>query len=73
MLHTWNMSVRDLAITTDGRTVVATSNTIIRQISLVDMTEITRYEEMDDITAISLSRDNRHLLVNTTVNVRERS
>ncbi|KAF9379455.1 hypothetical protein CPB97_008950 [Podila verticillata] len=69
VLHSWNMPVRDLAITTDGRTLVATSNTNIRLISLVDMTEISRYEEMDDITAISLSRDNRHLLVNTTVNL----
>lgn len=68
VLHSWNMPARDLAITTDGRTLVTTSNTNIRLISLVDMTEIGRYEEMDDITAISLSRDNRHLLVNTTVN-----
>ncbi|KAF9320177.1 hypothetical protein BG003_006986 [Podila horticola] len=67
VLHTWNTSVRDLAITTDGRTLVATNLTNIRQFSLVDMTEISLYEEMDDITAISLSRDNRHLLVNTTV------
>ncbi|KAG0029255.1 hypothetical protein BGZ82_008052 [Podila clonocystis] len=67
VLHTWSMPVRDLAITTDGRTLVATNLTNIRQISLVDMTEIKRFEEMDDITAISLSRDNRHLLVNTTV------
>lgn len=61
--------MRDLAITTDGRTLVATNLTNIRQFSLVDMTEISLYEEMDDITAISLSRDNRHLLVNTTVKV----
>ncbi|KAG0091447.1 hypothetical protein BGZ93_008829 [Podila epicladia] len=67
VLHTWSMPVRDLAITTDGRTLVATNLTNIRQISLVDMTEISRFEEMDDITAISLSRDNRSLLVNTTV------
>ncbi|KAG0028972.1 hypothetical protein BGZ81_004242 [Podila clonocystis] len=67
VLHTWSVPVRDLAITTDGRTLVATNLTNIRQISLVDMTEIKRFEEMDDITAISLSRDNRHLLVNTTV------
>ncbi|KAG0350937.1 hypothetical protein BG005_009555, partial [Podila minutissima] len=67
VLHTWSTPVRDLAITTDGRILVATNLTNIRQISLVDMTEISRFEEMDDITAISLSRDNRHLLVNTTV------
>ncbi|KAF9426877.1 hypothetical protein BGZ94_005875 [Podila epigama] len=67
VLHSWTIPVRDLAITSDGKTLVATNNTTIRLISLVDMVETKKFEEMDDITAICLSKDNRYLLVNTTV------
>ncbi|KAG0326134.1 hypothetical protein BG004_003035 [Podila humilis] len=69
VVHSWPMSLRDLAITSDGKTVIAAGNTHIHRISLEDMTELSLYEEMDDITAISLSKDDRYLLVNTTVKV----
>ncbi|KAG0295600.1 hypothetical protein BGZ97_004794 [Linnemannia gamsii] len=67
LLRQWPFPVRDLAISADGQTLVAMGGTIIRMISLVDFTEISKLEETDGITAISLSMDGQFLLVNTTV------
>ncbi|KAG0249184.1 hypothetical protein DFQ27_000303, partial [Actinomortierella ambigua] len=66
--HSWsNIHVRDLAISEDGSTLVAMGGSIIHVISLEDKTEVMRVEETDMITAICLSKDGNHLLVNTTV------
>ncbi|KAF9318920.1 hypothetical protein BG003_010336 [Podila horticola] len=64
--YTWPFPVRDVAVSPDGRTLIAMGGTIIRIISLDDMSELKKLEESDSITAISLSRDGRYLLANTT-------
>ncbi|KAI1306428.1 hypothetical protein EDD11_004759 [Mortierella claussenii] len=69
MLRSWQFHVRDLAISSDGKTLVATGGTVIRLISLEDMSDIGTLEETDGITAISLSKDGQFLLVNTTPKV----
>ncbi|KAF9193419.1 hypothetical protein BGZ50_007491 [Haplosporangium sp. Z 11] len=67
MIHSWQFPVRDVAISSDGKTLIVMGGAIIRIISLEDMSEISRLEETDSITAISLSKDGQHLLVSTTV------
>ncbi|KAF9317363.1 hypothetical protein BG006_003394, partial [Podila minutissima] len=64
--YTWPFPVRDVAVSPDGRTLIAMGGTIIRIISLDDMSELNKLEESHSITAISLSRDGRYLLANTT-------
>ncbi|KAG0096084.1 hypothetical protein BGZ93_005017 [Podila epicladia] len=64
--YSWPFPVRDVAVSPDGRTLIAMGGTIIRIISLDDMSELNKLEESDSITAISLSRDGRYLLANTT-------
>ncbi|KAG0264421.1 hypothetical protein BG011_006897 [Mortierella polycephala] len=66
MIHSWQFPVRDVAVSSDGKTLIVMGGAIIRIISLEDMSE-TRLEETDSITAISLSKDGQHLLVSTTV------
>ncbi|KAI7824683.1 WD40-repeat-containing domain protein [Gamsiella multidivaricata] len=68
-LRSWQFPVRDLAISADGKLLVAMGGTIIRVISLDDMSEISKLEETDSITSISLSKDGQHLLVNMTFKV----
>ncbi|KAG0198512.1 hypothetical protein BGX28_008047 [Mortierella sp. GBA30] len=67
VLRSWHFPVRDLAISSDGKTLVVMGGTIIRLINLVDMSEISKLEESDSITAINLSKDGQYLLVNTTI------
>ncbi|KAF9385381.1 hypothetical protein CPB97_004860 [Podila verticillata] len=64
--YTWPWPVRDVAVSPDGRTLIATGGTIIRIISLDDMSELNKLEESDSVTAISISRDGRYLLANIT-------
>ncbi|KAF9112035.1 hypothetical protein BGX27_004054 [Mortierella sp. AM989] len=51
VINSWQFPVRDLAISTDGQTLVVMGGTMI---------------QTDGITSISLSKDGQHLLVNTT-------
>ncbi|KAG0042243.1 hypothetical protein BGZ83_000735 [Gryganskiella cystojenkinii] len=67
MIRQWQFSVRDLAISYDGQTLVAMGGTMIRIINLVDLSEISKVEEADGIMAIGLSRDGNHLLVTTAL------
>ncbi|KAF9932513.1 hypothetical protein BGZ67_004708 [Mortierella alpina] len=67
VLRSWHFPVRDLAVSADGKTLVVMGGTIIRIINLVDMSEISKLEESDGITAINLSKDGQYLLVNLTI------
>ncbi|KAF9418674.1 hypothetical protein BGZ94_009615, partial [Podila epigama] len=64
--YTWPFPVRDVVISSDGKTLVAMCGTLMRVISLEDMSELSKLEETYIITAISLSKDGRYLLANTT-------
>ncbi|KAF9579929.1 hypothetical protein BGW38_003604, partial [Lunasporangiospora selenospora] len=66
-IHSWTFPVRDLAISPDGKTLIAIGGTIIRLINLQDLCEMRILEETNRIMAINLSLDGKYLLVNTTV------
>ncbi|KAF9579097.1 hypothetical protein BGW38_004796, partial [Lunasporangiospora selenospora] len=66
-IHSWMFPAQDLAVTPDGKTVIAMRDRVIRIISLESMQEISKIEESESITAISLSRDGQHLLVNVSM------
>ncbi|KAI8605976.1 WD40-repeat-containing domain protein [Dissophora ornata] len=69
VVHSWPFPVRDLAISGDGKTLVAMAGPFINVISLEDFNEINKFEETDGVTAISLSKDGQFLLVNTTLKI----
>ncbi|KAF9202396.1 hypothetical protein BGZ49_007430 [Haplosporangium sp. Z 27] len=66
VIRSWQFPVRDLAISANGKSLVVMGGIMIRIINLEDMNEISKLEETDGITAISLSKDGQYLLVNTT-------
>ncbi|KAI8805922.1 WD40-repeat-containing domain protein [Cladochytrium replicatum] len=65
ILHKWSGSrITDLAVSADGMRVVAIIDKKIRTYSLTDKSELTTFQEKDDITSICLAKDGRHALVN---------
>ncbi|KAF9439113.1 hypothetical protein BGZ76_011351 [Entomortierella beljakovae] len=64
VIRSWQFPVRDLAISADGKKLVVIGGAIIRIINLEDMSEVSKLEETEGITSISLSKDGRYLLVN---------
>ncbi|KAI8806929.1 WD40-repeat-containing domain protein [Cladochytrium replicatum] len=65
ILHKWTGSrITDLAVSPDGMRLVAIIDKRIRIYSLADKSEMTTFQEKDDITSICLAKDGRHALVN---------
>ena len=68
ILHHWpGMRIIDLAITKDGKTLVAVQDKNIRFIDLDTYTESEPLAETDLITSVCLSKDDKYLLVNLSI------
>lgn len=68
ILQHWpGLRIMDLAITSDATTLIACAEKKIRFISLVGGVEVEPLSEIESITSVSLSRDNKKLLVNLSI------
>ncbi|KAJ3303115.1 hypothetical protein HDV03_004194 [Kappamyces sp. JEL0829] len=68
ILHHWpGVRIMDLAITSNGQTLIATTDKRIRFFDLSDSSEKESIIENDSVTAITLSSDNKYLLVNLSI------
>ena len=65
VLHKWSsIRIMDLAITVDGKTMIACTEKKVRLYNLEDKSEVAQLQETDSITSVHVSGDGRHLLVN---------
>ncbi|KAJ1344466.1 hypothetical protein BSLG_001026 [Batrachochytrium salamandrivorans] len=80
-IYLWNLAgdvlckwtgvrIMDLAISIDGHTLIASSNSTIRLYDLDLFHEIGTLQENDSITSVYVASDGKHLLVNLSVQVR---
>ena len=68
ILNHWpGLRIMDLAITSDGKTLIACAEKKIRMFNLEDNSEGEPLNEIESITSVCLSSDNKKLLVNLSI------
>ena len=70
ILHKWSgIRVMDLAITNNGKTLIASSEKKIRLYDLETKSEVLALSETESITSVFIGQDDRFILVNLSIQV----